>query len=36
MVLGHESAGVVVEVGEKVTKVKVGDNVAMEPEEPCR
>ena len=36
MVLGHESAGVVVEVGERVNKVKVGDKVAMEPEEPCR
>jgi D-xylulose reductase len=36
MVLGHESAGVVVEVGDKVTNVKVGDRVAMEPEEPCR
>jgi len=36
MVLGHESAGIVVEVGPKVKKIKVGDKVAMEPEEPCR
>jgi len=36
MILGHESAGIVVEVGSKVTNVKVGDKVAMEPEEPCR
>lgn len=31
MVLGHEAAGIVVEVGEKVTKLKVGDRVCMEP-----
>ncbi|ODQ55818.1 putative alcohol dehydrogenase [Saitoella complicata NRRL Y-17804] len=36
MVLGHESAGIVVEVGEKVKNLKVGDRVAMEPGEPCR
>ena len=36
MILGHESAGIVAEVGSKVTNVKVGDRVAMEPEEPCR
>jgi Zn-dependent alcohol dehydrogenase len=36
MILGHESAGIVTEVGSKVTNVKVGDKVAMEPEEPCR
>ncbi|TPR05497.1 Arylsulfotransferase (ASST) family protein [Aspergillus niger] len=36
MVLGHESAGVVVEVGDKVRHLKPGDRVAMEPGVPCR
>jgi D-xylulose reductase len=36
MVLGHESSGVIAEVGEKVTSMKVGDRVAMEPGIPCR
>lgn len=36
MVLGHESAGVIVEVGEAVTTLKVGDRVAMEPGVPSR
>lgn len=36
MVLGHESAGTVVECGEKVTTLKKGDKVAMEPGIPCR
>ena len=36
MVLGHESAGIVAAVGDKVTSVKVGDRVAMEPGVPCR
>jgi threonine dehydrogenase-like Zn-dependent dehydrogenase len=36
IILGHESAGIVKEVGSKVTNVKVGDRVAMEPGEPCR
>lgn len=36
MVLGHESAGTVVEVGPKVTNVRVGDRVAVEPGVPCR
>ncbi|KAJ5595440.1 uncharacterized protein N7459_001648 [Penicillium hispanicum] len=36
MVLGHESAGVVVETGDKVTDLKPGDRVAMEPGVPCR
>ncbi|KAK7976664.1 hypothetical protein PG989_015127 [Apiospora arundinis] len=36
IVLGHESAGTVVEVGTRVTNVKVGDRVAIEPGVPCR
>ena len=36
MVLGHESAGIVEKVGDKVTSLKVGDRVAMEPGVPCR
>lgn len=36
MVLGHESAGVVAQVGEQVTSLKVGDRVAVEPGYPCR
>ena len=36
MVLGHESAGIVHAVGDKVTTLKEGDRVAMEPGIPCR
>jgi D-xylulose reductase len=36
MVLGHESAGTVLETGSKVTTLKKGDRVAMEPGIPCR
>ncbi|EGS17058.1 dehydrogenase-like protein [Thermochaetoides thermophila DSM 1495] len=36
MVLGHESAGTVVEVGSAVTSLKPGDRVALEPGYPCR
>ncbi|KAL1304539.1 hypothetical protein AAFC00_003520 [Neodothiora populina] len=36
MVLGHESSGVIEEVGSGVTSLKVGDRVAMEPGVPCR
>ncbi|KAF5344146.1 hypothetical protein D9758_008852 [Tetrapyrgos nigripes] len=36
MVLGHESAGVVCKVGAKVSHVKVGDRVAVEPGSTCR
>jgi D-xylulose reductase len=31
IVLGHEAAGTIVEVGEGVTRLKVGDRVCMEP-----
>ncbi|KAL2836686.1 chaperonin 10-like protein [Aspergillus pseudoustus] len=36
MVLGHESSGIIVEVGSKVQHLKAGDRVAMEPGVPCR
>lgn len=36
IVLGHESAGTVVDVGRRVTNVQVGDRVAIEPGVPCR
>lgn len=36
MVLGHESAGVVAQVGDSVKSLKVGDRVAVEPGYPCR
>ncbi|KAI0474111.1 GroES-like protein [Xylariaceae sp. FL0804] len=36
MVLGHESSGTVVEVGEAVTSLRAGDRVALEPGYPCR
>ncbi|KAI6747664.1 hypothetical protein HG530_015772 [Fusarium avenaceum] len=36
MVLGHESAGTVIQVGAKVQLLKQGDRVAMEPGIPCR
>jgi D-xylulose reductase len=36
MVLGHESAGIIAKVGDKVKTLKVGDEVAMEPGVPCR
>ena len=36
MVLGHESAGTVVQVGDDVKTLKVGDRVALEPGYPCR
>jgi L-idonate 5-dehydrogenase len=36
MVLGHEVAGEVVEIGEGVTKVQPGQRVAVNPTRPCR
>lgn len=36
MVLGHESAGTIVEVGSAVTTLRKGDRVALEPGYPCR
>ncbi|KAK9427995.1 chaperonin 10-like protein [Lipomyces doorenjongii] len=34
-ILGHESAGEVIAIGESVTRVAVGDRVAIEPGIPC-
>lgn len=31
MILGHEASGIIIEVGESVTNLKVGDRVCMEP-----
>ncbi|KAG5992124.1 hypothetical protein E4U43_003844 [Claviceps pusilla] len=36
MVLGHESAGTVIQVGDEVTHLKPGDRVAIEPGYGCR
>ena len=36
MVLGHESSGIVEEVGSAVTTLKKGDRVTLEPGIPCR
>ncbi|GAA5945425.1 hypothetical protein JCM3775_006771 [Rhodotorula graminis] len=36
MVLGHETAAVVVQVGSRVTNIKAGDRVALEPGRSCR
>lgn len=36
LILGHEVAGQVVAVGPEVTRVRVGDRVAIEPGTPCR
>ena len=33
--VGHEGAGVVVEVGSAVTSLKIGDKIAIEPAMPC-
>ncbi len=34
-VVGHEGAGIVVDTGKNVTKVKIGDKIAIEPAMPC-
>ncbi|KAH6669213.1 putative alcohol dehydrogenase [Halenospora varia] len=34
-ILGHEAAGIVLEIGEGVSNLKKGDRVAMEPGVPC-
>lgn len=34
-VLGHEAAGIVVEIGSRVTNLKIGDRVALEPGKTC-
>jgi L-idonate 5-dehydrogenase len=36
MVLGHEVAGEVVEIGRDVSRVKPGDHVAVDPSRPCQ
>lgn len=36
LILGHESAGEIVEVGEEVKDWKIGERVTMEPGIPCR
>jgi len=36
IILGHEAAGIVHEIGPGVTQVKIGDRVAIEPGTPCR
>lgn len=36
IILGHEVSGVVAEIGPDVTRVAVGDRVAIEPGTPCR
>lgn len=36
MVLGHEAAGIVSQIGEGVSHLKPGDRVAIEPGVPCR
>ena len=35
LILGHEVAGDVVEVGPAVARVRVGDRVAVDPSRPC-
>ena len=36
MIMGHEGSGIIEEVGSKVTHLKPGDRVAVEPGIPCR
>jgi L-iditol 2-dehydrogenase len=33
--VGHEGSGVVIDIGKAVTRVKIGDQVAIEPAMPC-
>ena len=35
LILGHESSGVIVELGSDVTRHRVGERVAIEPGQPC-
>ena len=34
-VLGHEASGIIVEIGENVKNLKLGDRVALEPGKTC-
>ncbi|XP_077977367.1 sorbitol dehydrogenase-like [Glandiceps talaboti] len=36
MVIGHEASGIVLQLGQKVKHLQVGDRVAIEPGVPCR
>ncbi|KAL3488343.1 chaperonin 10-like protein [Aspergillus germanicus] len=36
LVLGHESSGIVTQIGSKVSSLQIGDLVALEPGVPCR
>src|SRR5450631_1938781 len=36
MILGHEVAGIIIEVAPDVTRVKPGDRVGVNPSRPCR
>lgn len=36
MILGHEVAGEIVATGANVTRVKIGDRIALNPSRPCR
>lgn len=36
MILGHEAAGIITQIGEDVNDLKVGDRVAIEPGEGCQ
>lgn len=36
MIIGHEASGIIAKVGSKVTHLKPGDRVAIEPGVPCR
>jgi L-idonate 5-dehydrogenase len=35
MILGHEVAGTVIEIGSAVTRIKLGDRAAINPNQPC-